>query len=117
MKPMLFKIALAIVVLAVVALWLVQKAGTISGAQARQLVDQGARLVDVRSPEEYAGGHIDGAVNIPVGQIEARASELGDKHGSIVVYCRSGARSSRAKAALESAGFTAVENLGAMSSW
>lgn len=114
---MLLKVALVVVVLALVALWFVQKAGTISGAEARQLVDQGARLVDVRSPEEYAAGHIDGAVNIPVGEIEARSGELGDKNGAIVLYCRSGARSARAKAALRSAGFTAVRNLGAMSSW
>jgi rhodanese-related sulfurtransferase len=90
----------------------------ISGADAKALVQKGAVLVDVRTPDEFAAGHIDGALNIPVDQVEARAGEL-PKDKDIVLYCRSGARSARAKGLLEGAGFTAakVHNLGGMSNW
>ncbi len=53
----------------------------------------GARLVDVRTPGEYAGGHIPGAVNVPLQQISAIASEVPDKSTPLFVYCMSGARS------------------------
>ncbi|HEU5073822.1 MAG TPA: rhodanese-like domain-containing protein [Polyangiaceae bacterium] len=117
MSSVAFKIAFLIVVAAVVAGWFWLRAGTAPGADARALVRDGALLVDVRSPEEYAAGHIDGAVNIPVGELKTRLGELGDKQRSIVLYCRSGARSAKAKTLLESTGFTSVVNLGAMSSW
>ena len=112
-----FNIALlAVAVAAVGGLWWL-RAGTIPGSDARTLVNEGALLVDVRTPQEYSEGHLEGAVNIPVRDIEARLGELGDKQGSIVLYCRSGARSAKAKTLLESKGFTRVVNLGAMSSW
>ena len=86
-------------------------------AEAHQIVDAGARLVDVRTPEEFAAGHIEGAVNIPVQDLPARMDELGRKDEPIVVYCRSGARSGSAKRTLESAGYTNVFDLGPMSRW
>ncbi len=89
----------------------------VDSEQAHALVADGAALIDVRSPEEFASGHIDGARNIPVGQIGQRAAEVGDKDGPVVVYCRSGMRSAQAKSTLESAGFTKVHNLGGMSRW
>ncbi|HEY6727444.1 MAG TPA: rhodanese-like domain-containing protein [Polyangiaceae bacterium] len=117
MSSVVFKIALLVVVVAAVGGWWWLRAGTTPGADARALVNDGARLVDVRTPEEFSRGHIEGAVNIPVSDIEARIGELGDKQRAIVLYCRSGARSAKAKALLESRGFTSVVNLGAMSSW
>lgn len=117
MSSVAFKIALLVVVVAAVAGWWWLRAGTTPGSDARTLVKDGALLVDVRTPDEYSAGHIEGAVNIPVGAVEARLNEFGDKQGSIVLYCRSGARSAKAKALLESKGFTRVVNLGAMSSW
>ncbi|MGH1342981.1 MAG: rhodanese-like domain-containing protein [Nannocystales bacterium] len=89
----------------------------IESEQAHALVTDGAALIDVRSPEEFASGHIEGARNIPVGEIGARSSEVGDKEAPVVVYCRSGMRSAQAKATLDSAGFTQVHNLGGMSRW
>jgi len=89
---------------------------TISGAEARKMVEDGAVLVDVRSPGEFGSGHIKGAKNIPVGEIGARAGEL-PKDKTIVVYCRSGARSGQARSALASKGFENVHNLGPMSAW
>lgn len=85
--------------------------------EAHALVTDGAALIDVRSPEEFASGHIEGARNIPVGEIGARSAEVGDKDAVVVVYCRSGMRSAQAKSLLESAGFTQVHNLGGMSRW
>jgi phage shock protein E len=85
--------------------------------EAHQIVESGARLIDVRTAEEFSAGHIEGAVNIPVQELPARIGELGAKNDPIVVYCRSGARSGSAKRMLESAGYTKVFDLGPMSRW
>lgn len=71
-----------------------------------------ALVVDVRTPGEFAGGHYDGAVNIPMSQLRSRQSEFGPKNRHIIVYCRSGSRSATAKRFLERAGFTRVEDGG-----
>lgn len=91
--------------------------GDTAGTDARQLVAEGALLLDVRTPEEFASGHIEGAVNIPVQELEGRMAELEPKDRAIVVYCRSGARSSQAESMLEGAGYGKVHNLGPMSAW
>lgn len=68
-------------------------------------------FVDVRTPEEFSSGSVDNAINIPVDELPDRISELqSDKQ--IVVFCRSGSRSSRAKSILEDAGFKKVINGG-----
>ena len=84
---------------------------------AHELVKGGARLVDVRSPGEYADGHLPGAVNVPVGEIGNRLADVGSKEAPVVVYCRSGHRSRRAAAALREAGYVAVHDMGAMRNW
>lgn len=76
-------------------------------------VKQGALLVDVREAEEFNAGHIAGALNVPLEQIEARLAEFGtDKSKEIVLYCRSGRRSGLAKTTLESHGYKKVFNAG-----
>lgn len=87
----------------------------VSSAEAHQLVEQGATLVDVRTPEEFAAGHLDGARNLPLDALTARMAEL-PRDRAVVVYCRSGARSARAAAVLRSAGHD-VRDLGPMSAW
>lgn len=72
----------------------------------------GALVVDVRTPQEFAGGHYPGAVNIPVDQVQSRLKEFGDRNSPVVVYCQSGGRSAMAKQILEGAGFTKVTNGG-----
>ena len=73
----------------------------------------GAMLVDVRTPEEYSQGHLQGSVNIPYDQLAARVDEIDqDKDRDIVLYCRSGRRSGLAKRTLESLGYTNVLNAG-----
>jgi rhodanese-related sulfurtransferase len=73
-------------------------------------------LVDVRTPEEYAEGHIPTAINIPVKEIGERPP-TGDKGALIIVYCASGGRSARAKARLESLGYTRVVDFGGIFRW
>src|SRR5262249_55565088 len=89
----------------------------VTAADAKKLVQEGATLVDVRSPEEFAAEHIDGAVNIPVSELGTRMGELGPKDKPVVVYCMSGIRSARAANTLAEAGFKKVADLGKMSSW
>ena len=71
-----------------------------------------AKLVDVRTPAEFASGHHPRALNIPVDEVDKRLAEFGDKKKPVVLYCQSGNRSGRAKQTLEAAGFTAVTNAG-----
>lgn len=73
---------------------------------------QGGILIDVRTPEEYAAGHVDKAVNLSLQDIEAGARPGVDKTDTVYVYCRSGSRASQAKAILERDGYTDVINLG-----
>lgn len=91
---------------------------TVSRAGAQALVKDGALLLDVRSPGEFSEGHLPGAVNVPVQELEASLASLSpDKARPIVVYCRSGMRSAKARKVLLSAGFTRVEDLGGLSNW
>lgn len=91
---------------------------TLTGELAHAKVAQGAFLLDVRSPGEFAEGHLAGAVNVPVNELEATLASLPvDRNREIVVYCRSGMRSSRARAILLKAGYSKVEDLGGMSNW
>lgn len=81
--------------------------------KAWQMINDGALLVDVRTPREYNAGHLPNAKLIPISQVESRLEEFGgDKNRPIVVYCASGGRSGKAKGILESHGFTNVVNGG-----
>ncbi len=74
----------------------------------------GSKLVDVRTPEEYDSGYIDGAVNLPLDKIQLGQMPEVDKTKPIYVYCRSGSRSAQASAILKSSGFTNVVDLGSI---
>lgn len=100
-----------------VGYFMFMKGGDVTGAEARQLVQAGARLVDVRTPGEFATGHIPGAVNIPVQQLDERLAELEPKDKPVVLYCRSGRRSATAARTLKSAGFAVVHDLGSIGRW
>lgn len=77
----------------------------------KNIIDQGAYLVDVRTPVEYAEGHVKGSVNIPLNTVASQLAKFKNKK-NIVVFCRSGGRSSQAKSILEQHGFTNVINGG-----
>lgn len=87
----------------------------VNGPVAQQLVADGAALVDVRSPEEFAEGHIEGAKNIPVSEIASRMSEI-PKDQKVVTYCASGRRAQQAATTLRENGYEVYE-LGPMSAW
>jgi len=69
-----------------------------------------AAIIDVRTPEEFSAGHIDGAINIPVDRIEQGIQSIKGlkKDSPILVYCRSGRRSAVARAMLEKQGYQRI---------
>jgi phage shock protein E len=76
----------------------------------------GAYVLDVRRPDEYAGGHVPGAVLIPLDQLEARRAEVpGDRE--VYVICHSGGRSARAAAFLLESGHRATNVAGGTKAW
>ena len=77
----------------------------------------GAVLLDVRTPGEYAGGHIPGSKNLPLQSIFDIAKLVPDVQTPVFVYCQSGARSHRAAAFLEKSGYAAVTDLGGISAY
>jgi phage shock protein E len=77
-------------------------------------IKEGAVVVDVRTEDEYMDEHFPKALNIPVGELGARASEIGPKDKAIILYCASGARSALGARILKSLGFTDVTNAGGL---
>jgi phage shock protein E len=74
--------------------------------------DRSLVVLDVRTPEEFAAGHLPGAINIPHTELASRVAELdGSRESDIVVYCRSGARSATALGVLEKSGFKRLFHL------
>jgi rhodanese-related sulfurtransferase len=112
---------MGLLVLVVVIAWFgcarKSQSGRIDSAQAHELVEAGARLVDVRTPEEFSAKHLPAAVNLPLQTLAGRLGELEPKDKPIVLYCRSGHRSGLAADMLRNAGFQAVHDLGPMSAW
>lgn len=77
-------------------------------------VPSNALIVDVRTSWEYERWHYPGAINIPVQELDKKLDELPDKEKYIIVYCRSGNRSTTAKNILISNGFRKVKNGGGL---
>lgn len=84
-----------------------------TGTFVAKIAEPGVTIVDVRRPDEFAAGHVDGAININLqsGTFESDIAQL-DPNATYAVYCRSGNRSSEATAIMGEAGFTDVTNLG-----
>ncbi len=83
-----------------------------AGLAAVQASTPGLRVVDVRSAAEFAAGHVPGAVNVPLEQVQANPLAAGLQPGEpVVLYCASGRRAGWAAAALQARGFTAVRQL------
>lgn len=86
---------------------------------AERLAMPGSQLIDVRTPAEFAQGHLPGAVNLDWtgGVLSAKVREL-DKKGPVLLYCASGRRSANAAAHLRSQGFADVADLaGGIHAW
>jgi phage shock protein E len=78
-------------------------------------IAEGAIVIDVRTPGEFAGGHYKGAINIPVDLLQKNIAKVGSKDKPVIVYCASGSRSSAAAGILKRSGFTNVFNVGGIS--
>jgi rhodanese-related sulfurtransferase len=99
----------------------------VNGAALKARLDNGedVLVLDVRSPEEFTGelGHIQGAINLPLGELTQRLAQLGQsleahKAAPVVVTCRTDNRSARAAGLLKKAGFTNLAILsGGMIGW
>lgn len=85
----------------------------------RQSAGEAMLVIDVRSPEEFAAGHVPGAINLPHDRLTGQEPALRDwKQKPVVIYCRSGRRSAIAADVLEKQGFTKLEHLaGDMQGW
>jgi phage shock protein E len=84
--------------------------------EAREMVANGAQLVDVRSPQEYGMGAIPGSLNVPLQVIHSAEQHL-DKEKPVIVFCGSGMRSEQAKGILSQLGFDSVHNLGSINKY
>ena len=93
----------------------------ISQEEAKKMMDQyaDAVILDVREAEEFAAGHIKGAVLLSVGSIteESAAEVIGEKDTMVLIYCRSGNRSKTASAKLAALGYSNVYEFGGINTW
>ena len=92
----------------------------ITPAEAKALMEsrEGYVILDVRTPEEFAEGHIEGAILIPDYEIGEKAEGiLTDKDQLILVYCRSGRRSKNAANELATLGYTNIKEFGGINDW
>jgi rhodanese-related sulfurtransferase len=95
----------------------VAAAGLIDAAKTRRALLDGASALDVREPDEYAAGHITGAMHVPLGQLADRVEEV-SRDRPIVAYCGHGERAATAISLLERSGRTALLNLdGGIEAW
>lgn len=85
-----------------------------SFSQVQTAIAEGAQLFDVRTADEYTSGHIEGAINLSLQDIQAGKRPTGSKNQTIYVYCHSGNRSSQATAILQGVGYSNVVDLGAI---
>ena len=77
----------------------------------KELVKNGAQIIDVRTRGEYASGHVKGSVNIPLNELSASLAKI-QKNVPLITCCASGMRSASAKSTLSSLGFKEVHNGG-----
>lgn len=91
----------------------------ITGQQAKDIRDADASVVilDVRNQDEYDAGHIDGAILIPVAELENRLKDLPSTETVIIVHCRSGRRSANAMEILRAHGYTKIYDMQAATNW
>ena len=106
-------IALVAFVVAILVILLLKRLGQISPATARAYLADGALVIDVRSPGEFASGHLPIAINIPLPEIEAGVPRrVADKSKVLLLHCQSGMRSGVACKKLKRLGYTNTFNLG-----
>ncbi|ASK27122.1 rhodanese-like domain-containing protein [Neisseria chenwenguii] len=111
MKKLLTAIVLAAVA-ATPAVGLAKKPAAEKAAAAQPVRAKGV-WIDVRTPEEFAEGHLSGAINVPADQIAAQIAKISpDKNAPVNLYCRSGRRAEAALQQLKAMGYTNLTNHG-----
>ena len=85
-----------------------------NGSNLKDMIESGAKIIDVRTKGEYEDEAYPGSINIPLNVLPAKLDELGPKDQPIVLYCASGARSAQAARFLKQAGYTEVVNAGGL---
>src|SRR3954447_7598905 len=88
----------------------------VTAPDAKQLIDAGAQLVDVRTDVEFEAGHIPGAQHVPLSDIQAESANF-DREKPVVLYCRAGNRSGPAADAFVGSGWDAHSIEGGLLSW
>lgn len=124
MQPLLVVAGLAILILIVAVLLMQRKPSSTAGfpaevsvQEARELAQNGAFFLDVRTQEEWNEVHAEGATLIPLDQLEGRVNEV-PKDQQVVIICRSGNRSAQARDLLRRYGFTQVTSVaGGTNDW
>jgi phage shock protein E len=105
--------ALILAFVLLVALLYFRRAGLVSIKDAKEYLKAGALVIDVRSAGEFVSGHLPGAVNLPVNEVETSwMRRITDKNQVLLVHCQSGVRSSAAKKKLIAIGCTRVFDMG-----
>ncbi len=91
-----------------------RRAGMASAAQTRQLLKEGAIVVDVRSQQEFAADHLPQAINLPLSEVAEGIGKVApDKQRPVLLHCLSGGRSAMARGVLKRMGYRAY-NLGSL---
>jgi rhodanese-related sulfurtransferase len=88
----------------------------VNASDAKQIIDSGGQLLDVRTDVEFLAGHIPGARHVPLADMQAQAASL-DREKPVVVYCRSGERSGPAADAFTASGWDAHSIEGGLLAW
>ena len=93
---------------------------TITAKEAKEMMTtkQNIIILDVRTPQEYSGGHIEDAILLPDYDVKDKVNEIiSDKEATILVYCRSGRRSAAAAQTLQKLGYTSIYDFGGVNDW
>jgi len=92
---------------------------TITSDEAYNMISENQDIIilDVRSDYEYESGHIEGAINVPLDEIETFKDITDDKDVKVLVYCASGNRSKSASEKLVKLGYTEIYNFGGLDNW
>lgn len=106
-------IILLIAAAVIVAFFALKRFSFVPPEVARKHLAAGALVIDVRTPQEFAGGHVSGAINIPLDELRTRLPQrVSDKNRPLLLHCLSGGRSAVAAKRIKSMGYANVFNLG-----
>lgn len=103
-----------LILVIVIALWFgLRQMAFVQSRTALEHLKQGAKVIDVRNPDEFSSRHISSAINLPLHELSQRIAQVApDKNTVLLLHCQGGVRSGMAKRQLEQMGYTKVFNLG-----